>query len=195
MRFSELFEHYVNAFDVPAKQKYADQVWDIMTKSYEKLGGFHTAANVDELMHKSGLWKLCLRDGKVVAAILYKDQNGRKSIASGTNQTRQGLRDYISMKDEDINLNRSWAEVSGPAEVAMRKSGAAPVPNTMAHTLTGKEILELDPDGYHYVRLIAGQPHTKMIYGSVAMDTDTMERLVNQGIDLHTLPPNIKLPK
>jgi hypothetical protein len=195
MRYSELFEHYVNAFDVNSKEKYADQVWAIMVRSYEKLGGFHTAANIQELIQKTGLWKLCVRDDHVFAAMLYKDQNGRKSIASGTDGSSRGKRDYMLMKDEDVERQRAWAEVSGPAENVMKKSGAQPVPNTLANVLTGKEILELDPDGYHYDRLISGHRHTKIIYGFVNLDKDTAAKLVASGVDLHTLPSNIKLPK
>ena len=143
MRYTDLFEHYVNAFNTDSKQKYADQVWEIMVRTYEKVGGFHTAANIEELMQKTGLWKLCVRDGHVYAAMLYKDQHGRKSIASGTDGSSQGKRDYLKMKDEDIGQKRAWAEVSGPVELIMKKSGALPVPNSLAATLTGKEYLNL----------------------------------------------------
>lgn len=193
MRYTDLFEHYVNAFNIDSKQKYADQVWEIMVRSYEKVGGFHTAANIEELIQKTGLWKLCVRDGHVYAAMLYKDQHGRKSIASGTDGSSQGKRDYLKMKDEDIGQKRAWAEVSGPVELIMKKSGALPVPNSLAATLTGKEILELDPDGFHYERLISGYLHRKIIYGFVNLNKETADSLAAQGISLSELPSNIKL--
>jgi hypothetical protein len=195
MRYTDLFEHYVNAFDDDSKTKYADQVWHIMQLSYEKVGGFHSAANVEELIAKTGLWKLCVRNGHVFAAMVYKDQHGRKSIASGTDGSSQGKRDYLRMKDEDVTRERSWAEVSGPVELILKRAGAQPVPNTLAAALTGKEILELDPDGYHYERMISGHRHKKMIYGFVNMDKRTADFLAYQGVELSELPPNVKLSK
>lgn len=195
MRYHQLFEHFVNVFDADQKRKYADQVWDIMQKSYEKVGGFGTASSADELIAKSSLWKLVVRNGHVYAAFLYKDQQGRKSVASGTDGSDMGRRDYARVKDEDIKLQRAWAEVSGPVERIMKRAGAQAVPNSLANKLTGKEILELNPDGFHYTRFIAGEPHEKIIYGFISLDANTVEQLKLQGVDLQSLPSNITLPK
>jgi hypothetical protein len=196
MRIKELLtEHYVNAFDNSAKQKYADQVWQIMQKSYEKIGGFHSADDIDDLIDKTGLWKLSVRNGHVYAAVLYKDHLGRKSIASGTDGSEQGKRDYFSIKREDVQLKRAWAEVSGPAESVMKKLGAKPIPNYLASALTGKEILSKDEDGYHYSRMISGHEHTKIIYGFAKLDRGTAEKLASQGINIHELPDNVKASK
>lgn len=186
-----LVERVINAFDQPIKNKYADQVWDIMQTSYQSLpGGFGTASSVEELIDKSGLWKLVVRDGTVTAANIYKDQNGRKSIASGTNGTTQGKKDYFMIKTADVKLNRSWGEVSGPAERVMNKLGAKPIPNKFAAMLTGKEILEFNPDGFHYTRLIAGDPHEKIIYGTVNASPELVATMAAQGITLHDLSSN-----
>lgn len=37
----------------------------------------------------------------------------------------------------------------------------------MVADILGKEILEYDPDGYHYTRLINGEPHRKIMIGNV----------------------------
>ena len=186
-----LVERVINAFDQPIKNKYADQVWDIMQTSYQNLpGGFGTASSIEELIDKSGLWKLVVRDGTVTAANIYKDQNGRKSIASGTNGTTQGKKDYFMIKTADVKLNRSWGEVSGPAERVMNKLGAKPIPNKFAAMLTGKEILEFNPDGFHYTRLIAGDPHEKIIYGTVNASPELVATMAAQGITLHDLSSN-----
>lgn len=77
----------------------------------------------------------------------------------------------------------------------MVKSGAKPIPNTLAEVLTGKEIIEKDSDGYHYVRAINGHEHRKIIYGFVRLDKKSADKLENMGIKLHTLPSNVKSPK
>ena len=194
MNISELLiERVVNAFDPTKKQHYATQVWDLLQKSYSTVpGGFGTAATIEELIEKSGLWKLVVRDGRVTAAGIYRDQHGRKSIAAGTDGTTQGKKDYLMIKDADVKLGRAWAEVSGAPERIMAKSGAKPLPAKFAEVLTGKEILEYNPDGYHYTRLIAGDPHEKVIYGVINMTPELEQQLTKAGISLKDLPQNFK---
>lgn len=188
-----LIERVVNAFDNLKKQQYADQVWNIMQRSYRNIpGGFGTAASVEELINKSGLWKMIVRNGVVTAANVYKDSAGRKSVASGTNGTPQGKQDWALIKSEDVKMKRAWGEVSGKAESAIAATGAKALPNKFAAALTGKEILELNPDGFHYTRLIAGEPHEKIIYGTVNITPELSKTLAAQGIELHTLPDNFQ---
>jgi hypothetical protein len=94
------------------------------------------------------------------------------------------------IRGEDIKMRRSWAEVSGAPEAIMKRAGAKPLPNKYAAPLTGKEILEYNPDGIHYTRLIAGEPHEKVIYGYVNVTPDTEAKLQAAGISLQELPDN-----
>lgn len=179
MRFKEFItETYINAIKPEQKQKYAEQVWDMLQASYAGLpGGFATAATIEELIQKSLLWKMVKRDGKIVAVQIYKDQYGRKGIAGGTDGSSIGKSEFSKIVADDIKLNRSWAEVSGSPERIMTKLGAQPIPNTLAAMLTGKEILEINPDGYHYTRLIAGEPHEKIMFGTVNLPADVVSRI------------------
>jgi hypothetical protein len=193
MRYQQLIERVINLFDPEEKEKYSDEVWNILQSSYAKIGGFKSAANIEELTQKTNLWKLIKRDGVITAVGIYKDSLGRKSIASGTNGSDQGKRDYLMIKNEDMKFKRAWAEVSGPAEKMLIRGGAKPIPNTLAGALTGKDITELNPDGFHYTRRIAGEQHEKAIYGFVALTPEVQQKLVDAGIDLHSLPDNIKM--
>jgi hypothetical protein len=74
----------------------------------------------------------------------------------------------------------------------MKKMGAKPLSNKFAAALTGKEILELNPDGFHYTRLIQGEPHEKIIYGTINLTPELSKTLAAQGIELHTLPDNFQ---
>lgn len=145
------------------------------------------------------------RDGKITAINIYKRSEKTKNfkgIASATETeldpatgnykaTPRGLKDYNMLKNEDIKMKRSWSEVSGAAEVLIKRAGAVPVSNKFAEILTGKRVLELDDDGYHYTRLIQGEPHTKIIYGFVDLSPEAFRELTDRGIDLSELPPNI----
>lgn len=192
MKINELLTERVhNAFNASSKVKYAPQVWDILQSSYSKLpGGFGTASSIEELIDKSGLWKIVVRDGNVTAVNIYKDMHGRKSIASGTDGSPQGKKDFMMLKDADIKFKRAWAEVSGAPERILSKLGAKPIPSKFAPLLTGKEILDYNDDGFHYTRLIAGEPHEKVIYGVVNLDPELEKKLQSSGIDLQNLPDN-----
>lgn len=193
MRAKELLtERVLNLFHADEKIKYADQVWDLLQKSYQKAGGFHSAEDIPELISKTNLWKLVVRNGQVTAANLYKDLHGRKSIAAGTDGTLQGKNDYKMVKSADIKYRRAWSEVSGAPEHLAAKSGLRPLPAKFASMLTGKEITEFNPDGYHYTRLISGEPHEKVIYGSIELTPDTILKLTQAGFDLHELPEHFR---
>ena len=71
-------------------------------------------------------------------------------------------------------------------EKMLARAGATPLSNQLAATLTGKEILDLNPDGYHYTRLIAGHPHEKIIYGFVKMDPALAQKLEKLNITVHS---------
>jgi hypothetical protein len=177
----------------------------MLERSYKKIGGFKSAADPEELVLTPGYWKLVRRDGKITAVNIYKRSEktkNYKSIASATETeldpvtgnyraTPRGLKDYNMLKNEDLKMKRSWSEVSGAAEVLLKRAAAIPVSNKFAEVLTGKRVLSLDDDGFHYTRLIQGEPHTKIIYGFVDLTQDAYQELTDRGIDLAELPPNI----
>lgn len=194
MRFNQvLFEHFVNAHTPEEKAPYAEIVWDILQQSYGAIGGFKGAANAEELVHTPGLWKLSRRNGKIVAVALYKDLYGRKAIAFGTDGSIDGKRDFYNLRDADLKLNRMWVEASGAIEKVLLKAGAKPIPAKYASALTGKEILNISDDGYHYTRLLQGHPHEKIIFGFVNVDQALADRFEKAGLDLHDLPDNMKI--
>lgn len=187
--------------------QYADKVWDMLTRSYKKIGGFKSANSPEELANELGYWKLVRRGDRITAVAIYKKSpktNNYKIIATATETeenpetgmykaTPQGLKDYYMVKGEDIKTGRAWAEVSDASEKLMIRLGAKPISNQYAETLTGKKILKLDPDGYHYTRLIQGHPHKKVIVGFVSLSQDGIDDIKKRGVDLKDLPSNISV--
>jgi hypothetical protein len=177
-------------------------VWELLQKAYEKMGGFKSAANKEELIANPGYWKVVKRGGKITAVNLYRkipQTSTFKVYASGaeaeldpeTNKyraTTQGKHDYMQIKKADVTQKRSWAEVSGPAEKLAIRNGAKPIPNKYAGALTDKAILSLDPDGIHYTRLIMGELHKKAMYGFVGLTPEQKKSLENKGLEIHDLP-------
>jgi hypothetical protein len=194
MRANEILTERVrNLFGNLSKLQYGQQVWRVLQNSYASLpGGFGTASSLEELINTSGLWKVVTRDGKVSAVNIYRDQHGRKSIASGTDGTPQGKKDFMMIKGEDVKMQRAWAEVSGAPEKILARIGAKPIPAKYASVLTGKEILDYAEDGFHYTRLIAGHPHEKIMYGVVQVTPELEAKLVSSGVSLHDLPDSFK---
>lgn len=208
MRFKEfLIERVLNLHSPEDKMPYAQQVWDMLQRSYKNIGGFKSAGSIEELVNDPGYWKIVRRpNGRITAVNIYKKSPKTKTfkvIASATETdfdtnkqryraTSQGLSDYDMVKKGDVKMKRAWAEVSGPVEFLMQRTGAEPVPNEYAELLTGKKIIELSDDGYHYTRLINGEPHEKIIYGHIKLSDEGVQDLLDKGIELKNLPPNIE---
>lgn len=157
--FKNINEHYITPISVDDRLKYADEVFNILNKSYDRIGGLFGINSPEDLVKQSSLWKLVRRNGKIVAARIYSDKRGgRKAIASGTDGSPEGKKGLYDIIKEDINFSdrNAWAEVSGAIEHIYKKYGAIPIPNTEAQKILGpnKKIVELNPDGYHYKRAI-----------------------------------------
>lgn len=158
---SLLNEKFINVWNEEDKRLYIDDAYELIQKAYQSIGGYPDTK--EELIQDTLLWKMVRKGDKIVALRMYKDKNGRKAIAAATDGTQTGKEYLIQIISDDIKYDRSWSEVSGKMEHLLSKYGAIPVPNKYAAELTRKEILRLDPDGFHYDRMIGGEPHTKII--------------------------------
>lgn len=174
---SYLCEHIISIGLNPDHEKFREQyrneIHDILRKSYEKVSGGYSGLGSGTQEESSAIHaditnsmiKATLRDGKVSSVKLYKDRYGRKSVAAGTDGTRQGIRDLSANFIEDVKMKRAWSEVSGKPEAMMTKAGAERVPASLAAELTGKSDIEIGDDGYHYTRKIGNDRHEKVILG------------------------------
>jgi hypothetical protein len=197
-----LIERILNLHTPKQKAKYADEVWDLLQKSYVRSGGFKSAADKEELITIPGYWKIVKRGDKITAANLYRKvpqtqtfkvyasgaETTPDSITNAPRSTLQGKRDYSMVKKADVTQKRAWAEVSGPAEAVANRSGGKPIPHKYAAYLTGKEILALDSDGYHYTRLIQGEPYEKIMYGFIKLTPEQIKAMEMNGLDINDLP-------
>lgn len=173
---SLITERYVNLRGRQQIEPYLDSIWDILQLTYEPIGGFLTASSKEELLGKIDFAKLVRRDGKIVAAAVYKDKNGRKLIGAGYDGSQQGKVDILKTYLEDIKQARAWGEYSGRLETTMLKYGGVPIPNKFAEYILQKPIKSLNPDGYHYTREIGGEYHEKIIIGKLDL------KLPNQNV-------------
>lgn len=168
-----LDERYITIIDdVEKKQKYLDDVLDIINTSYDSIGGAQSSS-LNKLMDSDILWKLVMRNGKIVAVLISKLIRGtRKAVLGGTDGTPQGKKDLQAIVQEEVRqLDRhSWAEVSGAMEHIYTKHGATLISDKIATELMsilGKSITPTG-DGYHYTRKLGPnkEEHQKVLVGN-----------------------------
>jgi len=169
-----LAETYKNLTSKADKEKYVDQVLDILQTSYAPIGGIKTPSfkTREAALNGEHMWKLTIRDGKVKVVNIYKDDGtGRKRILTGTDGTKEAKAELTHiLKDE---FERSYTEVSDSMERFMFKNfpelcNKYKIKNTVALEILqpGEARIPEDDDGYHYDRNIGGHWHTKIMIGT-----------------------------
>lgn len=77
-------ERFINMFvgDEQLKKRYQKQVWSLIQNSYKSIGGIKTSGfESEDSILDIPFWKLAVKSGKVEALVMYKDKDGRKSVA------------------------------------------------------------------------------------------------------------------
>lgn len=158
------------------REKYKDQVFDIITLSYAPSGGMQGSGfnDADDMVAQVPYWKLFRRGDTVKAVMLYKDKNGRKRVAIGTDGSNEAKTFLKKMLTDEYLSGRSHAEVSGPslglakkllgdmfADIALDYEQVADVFKSKVE----KGQLKPTSDPYIYSRLINGQWHDKTMLG------------------------------
>lgn len=181
-----LNETYVNLIDNEKKDEYKQVVWDLLQKSYAKIGGIKGSGfkNPDDML-TIPFWKLIRKGGQIVAGKLYKDVGGRKGVAVFTNQTKEGI---IALADLIANdFDRSMVEVSADMlrfvvrTIGMPKAVKYAQPVDKAASLLKKKLnTEFVDQSYKdtypelsdffYSREIGGSQHTKVLIGTPGND-------------------------
>lgn len=178
-----LTEGYVNLFSSGDKQQYKDDVFAILQASYAPIGGIHGSGfrSADDMVDNIPFWKLVRRSGKVVAVALYKDRQGRKRVAIGSDGTPAGKAGVASIFKEDFS--RAFFEISGRSLSFHVKllgydfvKGYAIKPSDVERVI-GEPVSAVaanDPEvvahpplkDLFYSREIGGSPHTKIMLGT-----------------------------
>ena len=171
-----LHEKYQNFVTTQQKTNIVDQIWNMLEKAYQKVGGFKSSIDKNDLINGTFIWKVIKKNGKIKAVVIAKKTPyGRKPNALATDGSLEGMYALIKLVRNDISQNNSFFEVSGPMEkfvIERCKLEKYKIPSTYAELLTQKKIDSYDPDGYHYIRNIHGQPFRKMLVGNPKITRD-----------------------
>lgn len=163
-----LSEKFYNAFNREQKEKFADQVWEILVQSYKPIGGLRGIDSKEDMIANVPMWKVAYVKDKVLAVVLYKDKGqGRKLVAVATDGSIEG-KDLLRnmMKDE---FTRSFTEVSGPFFKFLNKHYPElvkqyTIPPEQVEKILGKKVVPTK-NGF-YKREIQGSILEKIMLGT-----------------------------
>jgi len=165
-----LNEKILNLFNKEEKEKYKDIIFDLLQKSYAKIGGIKGSGfeNPDDMIEKIKLWKIYIRNGNILAGLMYKDKNLRKRVAIFTNGTKEGKQALKIMLRDDFE--RSVVEVSGPSLKFIKKNFPDLFEKYKISCKEAEKILKEKlncEDEYFYIRNINGNKLRKILLGTV----------------------------
>lgn len=98
---------------IEKKRKWVDQVWDMLQAAYGDIGGIKGSGFKDkqDMIDNIPFWKIFHRGDVLIAAVLYKDTNGRKLVALGTDNSNQGKKILSDVFKNALKV--SYGEYSG----------------------------------------------------------------------------------
>jgi len=181
-------ERFVNLIgDDPRKSEHAQHVKDMLDKSYKEIGGIHGSGfhDTEDMKKNIPMWKLKKEGGKITAAVLYKDKNGRKLVAVASDGSKEGKRAAGKMVVADLTTGRAYGEQSSNLLASMKKHVGSEklskhiVPyHHVHHHLDSDDEIRRPPDDdpeimahpeykhHSYQRKIGGAWHTKIMLGT-----------------------------
>jgi len=180
-----ILEKIINVFSSEEKQPFLEEVWTLIQKSYAPIGGtkgfgFDSKESFIKLIP---FWKLLRKNGKVVAAVVYRDRGGRKLVAVASDGSPEGRQGIIQIFKEELSTKRSFFEISGPllkflfnnlGEFFLKDNAISF--NEVSEILRSDTIFEVEKDSpelkmfpslskFFYQREIGGHLHTKILLG------------------------------
>ena len=170
--------------DTPAaRHAWRESVHTLLAAAYRDVpGGLHYAS-AEAMVEETQDWELLIQADQVRAALPYKRKHCRKIVAlaaSADPALRQPSNAWLGDRIRR-RLHEAWIEVSGRAETFVLRHGGdlLRIPNDRAARLTGKPVLALHADGFHYDREIQGLRKCKLIVGAprTGGDAHTIDRL------------------
>jgi hypothetical protein len=159
--------------DTEQREKFIDQVWNIIQASYAKIGGVkgNGLNTKEQMINQIPMWKIYRKGNMVKIVVFYKDKNGRKGVLTATDGSAEA-KEYLKkiIKDE-FKTERSWKEVSHSMLRFIKTLYSEQELNDIA--IPVETVVELLPDDiivptgkYTYTRNIGGEEIEKMALGS-----------------------------
>jgi len=174
---------------VEKKRKWVDQVWDMLQAAYDDIGGIKGSGFKDknDMIQNIPFWKIFYRGDKLIAAVLYKDTNGRKLVALGTDKSNQAKKILSDIFKNALKV--SYGEYSGKLlnlivkGVSFERLEPYLLEPAYVQKLLDKQIVPPDPEklnvmdletynkfpklhGYFYMRSFGDKAYLKICLGT-----------------------------
>jgi hypothetical protein len=139
---TESYKNFIGGRDEEHMHAHKHEVHGLIHAAYEKIGGIHGSGfrSPDDMVQNIHMWKIHKHNGKVVAAALYKNKNGRKRVAVATDGSEHGKKALGHIMHQDATGNRAWAEQSGPSLSFLKRH----VPDLKKHALSFEHAQKLN---------------------------------------------------
>jgi hypothetical protein len=189
---SENYKNFIGPNSKEQREKWADEVWSILQKSYAPIGGIKGKGfnSKQDMIDNIPFWKIYTKNDKVVAAAFYKDKGGRKAVAIATDGSDLGKKIVADIYKASLGV--SYGEKSGPALGTMMKTIDWDVLKNFMFTpdqlekISGDKVIRVEKFGvdnlngkdkftydkfpklrpYFYVRELDGEMHLKAAMGT-----------------------------
>ena len=188
----ENYKNFIGPNSQANREKWIDQAWSILQKSYEPIGGIKGGGfnSKQDMIDNIPFWKIYTKGDKLVAAAFYKDKGGRKCVAIATDGSDLGKK--VVGEIYKASLGVAYGEKSGPALGTMMKTvpwetleGFMFTPDEL-EKISGEKVIRIEKFGvenldekdkftydkfpklrpYFYVRELGGEMHLKAAMGT-----------------------------
>ncbi len=189
---SENYKNLIGPESHQQREKWVDQVWQILQRTYEPIGGIKGSgfSSKQDLINNIPFWKLYVKNDRVLAAFFYKDKGGRKAVAVATDGSEAGRRIVVDQYKSGLKV--SFGEKSGRALATVVKNVEWGVLRpfllepSQIKQVTGDDVVPVNRYGikklnaedrltydrfpqlrpFMYVREIGGEDHLKVMMGT-----------------------------
>ena len=158
------FSQIENICGKDAMKDIQNDVWDIFTLSYAKIGGYKSHSDKKSMIKSASQFSIVRNnEEKIIACSEYQTRaTGLKGVGYGCDGTDDGKNalQLITRRDIVETGAHYWAEVSGAMEHYFKKLKGFPIPNALAiaylemYDKRYEGCYSLTDDDYHYIRPI-----------------------------------------
>ena len=176
MRYDVLTETYLNLLSSDERRTiYAPMVYELLQNSYKSIGGLKGRGfeSPTDMMDNGPFWKLSKRGDTIVAVFMYKNKDGRKRVAMGTDGSSVGKYDLAKMLIDEYLTKRAYAEISGSSlrfhqKILGNDLDRISIPSHVAINKFPPDTVRLiDGEKYDYEHYINGNWMVKRMVGNI----------------------------
>lgn len=168
-----LQEKIENLFSDEDKEKYIDQIWELIQSSYKSVGGVKGSgfSSKEDIIQNIPMLKIYRKQYKVKIVFAYKSKAGRKKVLMATDGLIDSKEYLKRMIHDEYRTGRSWGELSHGALRFIKTLYTEDELNSFS--IPSEKVKELLPDDeiipiseFEYERIIGDEAVVKRALGN-----------------------------